>query len=156
VDARRHPRGRVVALLRLPAVAAALGREDDLVAPPLQRAPEPLLRQRAAVVRGDVEEIDAAVDRQVNRAQPLLEIGGAELVPERGGAVADDADLQAGVAERAVVHGSRARATDYARRRRRERRIPATPTAQAPAGSGTACAAAAAVKEADPLANGGC
>src|SRR5690606_3610233 len=78
-----------------------LGGEDHLVAAPLERSPDDLLRV-AVAVRG-VDEVDPRVQRLVDDPDRLVRVV-AHLAGEHQGAECVGADLDAGPPERAVLH----------------------------------------------------
>src|SRR5690606_8404623 len=78
-----------------------LGGEDHLVAAPLERSPDDLLRV-AVAVRG-VDEVDPCVERLVDDPDRLVRVV-AHLAGEHERAECVGADLDAGPPERAVLH----------------------------------------------------
>lgn len=83
-------------------VAAALGGDHEAVARDAREAeavPEHRLRDRATVVRGCVEEVDAEVEGAADGGAGDVAGDVAKDVAERGGAEADGADAEARAAE---------------------------------------------------------
>ena len=79
-----------------------LGGEHYVLAPVAERGAEKLLGARAAVDVGGVEEVDPGVDRLIDDGLGLVLVDAhAEVVA----AEADNGDLEAGAAERFVLHG---------------------------------------------------
>src|SRR5262249_44686280 len=80
---------------------AGLRRENELVAPILERLADELLRRAAAVALGTVDEVDAESLRSIeDRLHARFVDDAAELIraePERG-------HLDTGAAERAIAH----------------------------------------------------
>src|SRR5438552_12811020 len=98
---RSQPRQRVVELthrdLPVAAVRTHLGHQEDLVAPALQRVPQPLLAPAVVVLPGVVEECQARVDRLVDEGDRVRQRGhGAEVIA----AEPEDRDALARAAER--------------------------------------------------------
>ena len=73
---------------------AELGREDHLVAPPLERSAEQLLVGEGAVGLGGVEEGDAELDGSVERRDGFLVVGHAVGLAHSHAAEAEGGDLE--------------------------------------------------------------
>src|SRR5580704_12058042 len=80
-----------------------LGREDDLVAAPLERLSHDLFGLAAGVGVGGVDEVDPGVQRLTDDADRVVVVGVADG-PEHHRAERVGTDLDAGPAESAVVH----------------------------------------------------
>ncbi len=80
-----------------------LGREDHLVASPLQRLADDLLRDAGGVHVGGVDEVDARVQSAVDDPDRVFAVVVAPGA-EHHRAEAQGADLHAGSSERSVVH----------------------------------------------------
>src|SRR5205085_5328424 len=84
-------------------LAVNLRRENDVVAPPLQRAADDLLGLSPGVDVGRVAEVDAGGERRVDDADALVLIGVSPRA-EHHRAETEGADLDSRPAERAVLH----------------------------------------------------
>jgi hypothetical protein len=80
-----------------------LGREDDVVAAPLERLPDDLLGLAGRVPVRGVDEVDPRVQRLTDDADRVVVVGVA-AGPEHHRAERVGADLDAGPAEGAVLH----------------------------------------------------
>ncbi len=82
-----------------------LGREDDVVAAPLERLADDLFGLAAGVHVGGVDEVDPRVQRLVDDADRVVMVGVADG-PEHHRAERVGTDLDAGPAEGAVLHAA--------------------------------------------------
>ncbi len=125
--------------------AAGLRGDEDALAPALAAQPrDQPLAAPVAVDVGGVDEVDARVDRRVQRPQRLLVVDGAPGATDRPGAEADRGHLHVGAPELSVLHGI----LPSGRRRRRRRDV--TAPAHAPLTTGAArarCAGPAAGRQ---------
>src|SRR6185437_7008113 len=102
----RDPHARVALVVApRPHLAVHLRREDHLVAPALEGLAYDLLGLARGIHVGRVDEVDPAVDRRADRADAVVDVGVAPF-PEHHRAEAVRADLEAGPAERSVLHRS--------------------------------------------------
>ncbi len=87
------------------------GRDQCLVAAPLEGEAQDLLGRAGGIAVGGVEEIDPGLQTQIDEARRFGDIGAAPALEEfvgaaeRAGAEAEDGDLEAGAAELAIFHG---------------------------------------------------
>ena len=87
------------------AVAAALGGEDYILAKADEGFAETRFGEGEAVVGGDIEVVDAALDGEMDGGLSLGGIGDAKGVAQRRSAVAEDGDAQRCFAQLTVLHG---------------------------------------------------
>jgi len=98
---------RIVAVAVGPADRLRLGGDIDLAAPPLlQRLPDDGLAVALAVEFGGIDEVDALFEGVQQGVDGVLVVDLPPVAADLPGAKADFADLPAGAAERAVLHGA--------------------------------------------------
>ena len=103
VHAARDAFGGEIELVHV--VATALGAENETIAANLLEGfAEDFFRQCAPVVGRGVDEIHAAIERDVQRADALGLVQVAVFIADRGRAVADDGDVKSGFAQRTGLH----------------------------------------------------
>ena len=98
---------------------AELRREHDLVPPVADRFAHELLVRTAAVHVGRVEEVDAELERSVDRRDRLALVGRSVELRHPHAAEAESGDLESLCAELASVHASTLPAPAGAKRRGR-------------------------------------
>ena len=86
-------------------VAAALGGEDHAVAMAGEAFAQARFGEREAVVRRDVEEVDAAIDGVVHGVNRFSRVGFAEDIAEWRGSETDEGEGERGGAELTDGHG---------------------------------------------------
>lgn len=103
IDAFGDASGGEIEMLEI--VATELGAECVAVT---RDAPESDAEENfthsATVEGGRIDEVETAVEGDMDGAEGFLDIDGAELLAERGGSKAEDGELEAGGAERAGLH----------------------------------------------------
>jgi hypothetical protein len=87
---------------------AGLGGEHDVVPPPGEGLAEHLLGLAGAVDVGGVDQVDAGVEGRADEGVGVG-LGGAADLAEVHGAESERTDVDAGAAERAVLHGNSSR-----------------------------------------------
>jgi len=99
-----NPAPRITPHVRIVAHRAMhLAGEHDGVAPPLEGLANDFLGLSAVVAVSGVDEVDAEIQRLVDDADGVVVIGVADLA-EHHGAQTVWADLDAGSAQRAILH----------------------------------------------------
>jgi hypothetical protein len=65
---------------------------------------EQAFTESPAIERGGIDEVHAQVEGRANRAQGVVEVDAAELLPEGGGTKAEDGELESRLSQESLFH----------------------------------------------------